>query len=82
MGLDIKNFYLGIPLDRLEYIKIPITLFSAHVRQQYQLNGDRVKNGFIYFGISKAIYGPPQAGILANKLLRFRMAPDGYYEVA
>ena len=30
----------------------------------------------------KAIYGLPQAGILANKLLRSRLAPDGYYKVA
>ena len=26
MGLDIKYFYLGTPLDRFEYMKIPITL--------------------------------------------------------
>ena len=43
MGLDIKNFYLGTPVDRFEYMKIPITLLTTHVRQQYQLHGDRVK---------------------------------------
>ena len=47
MGLDIKNCYLGTPLDHFEYMKILITLFPAHVRQQYQLHGDRVKNGFV-----------------------------------
>ena len=82
MGLNIKNFYLGTPLDRFEYMKIPITLFPAHIRLQYQLHGDRVKNGFVYLEIRKAIYGLPQAGILANKLLRSRLAPDGYYKVA
>ena len=81
MGLDIRNFYLGNPLDRFEYTKIPITLLPAHVRQQYQLNGDRVKNGFVYLEIKKAIYGL-QAGILVKKLLRYRLAPDGYYEVS
>ena len=40
------------------------------------------KGGFIYLKIRKAIYGLPQAGILANKLLRKRLAPAGYYEVA
>ena len=30
----------------------------------------------------KAVYGLPQAGILANKQLRKKMAPHGYYEVA
>ena len=38
--------------------------------------------GYIYLEIRKAIYGLPQGGILANKLLRKRLAPEGYYEVA
>ena len=38
--------------------------------------------GFVYLEIRKAIYGLPQAGILANKLLWKRLAPHGYYEVA
>ena len=63
-------------------MKIPITLFPEHVRQQYQVHGNRVKNGLVYLEIRKAIYGLTQAGILANKTLRSRLAPDGYYEVA
>ena len=39
-------------------------------------------NGFVYLEIRKAIYGLPQAGILANQLLRQRLRPAGYYEVA
>ena len=31
--------------------------------------------------IRKAIYGLPQAGVLANKLLKKRLAPEGYYEM-
>ena len=27
------------------------------------------------------MYGLPQAGILANKLLQKRLAPDGYYDM-
>ena len=29
----------------------------------------------------KAIYGIPQAGVLANKLLKKQLAPAGYYEI-
>ena len=29
----------------------------------------------------RAIYGLPQAGVLANKQLKKFLAPDGYYEV-
>jgi hypothetical protein len=31
--------------------------------------------------IRRAMYGLPQAGILANKLLKQRLAKHGYYEV-
>jgi hypothetical protein len=30
----------------------------------------------------RAVWGLPQAGILANKLLRGRLLPHGYYECA
>ena len=43
---------------------------------------DHALNGFVYLEIRKAIYGLPQAGILANQLLRQRLRPAGYYEVA
>ena len=36
----------------------------------------------MYLEIRQAIYGLPQADILANKLLRERLEPFGYYEVA
>ena len=31
--------------------------------------------------IEKKMYGHPQAGILAKKLLRKKLAPHGYYEM-
>ena len=36
----------------------------------------------MWLEIRKAIYGLPQAGILANKQLRKKLQPHGYYEVA
>ena len=78
--LDIKNFYLGTPMDRFEYMKMPINIFPAETIEQYNLH-KHAKNGFVYLEIRKAIYGLPQAGILANKLLRQRLRPHGYYEV-
>ena len=79
--LDIKNFYLGTPMEQFEYMKIPLDTFPQATIDQYRLL-DHVKNGFIYLEIRKAIYGLPQAGILANKLLQQRLRPVGYYEVA
>ena len=81
MCLDIKNFYLGTPMDRFEYMKMPLSIFPQATIEQYDLD-KHAKNGFVYLEIRKAIYGLPQAGILANKLLRQRLRPHGYYEVA
>ena len=80
MGIDIKSFYLTAPLPEPEYMKMPLSVFPRHVRDQYNLE-THVKNGFVYLEIRRAIYGLPQAGILANKLLRERLEPEGYYEV-
>ncbi len=42
----------------------------------------KVKNGWVYIEIWKAIYGLLQAGALAKKLLKERLAPAGYLEVS
>ena len=42
---------------------------------------EHAKNGFVYVEIRKAIYGLPQAGALANKQLKEKLKPHGYYEV-
>ncbi len=67
-------------MDRFEYMKMPLDIFPPHTKAQYKLD-KHTKNGFIYLEIRKAIYGLPQAGILANQLLRQRLRPHGYYEV-
>eukprot|EP00804_Cyclotella_cryptica_P001099 CCRYP_008385-RA/>CCRYP_008385-RA protein AED:0.18 eAED:0.13 QI:0/0/0/1/0.4/0.16/6/0/1406 len=81
MGLDLKSFCLTAMLDRPEYMKMPLALFPNHIRAQYNLDKHAV-NGFVYLELHGAIYGLPQAGALANKLLQKRLAPHGYYEVA
>jgi len=42
---------------------------------------EKSKEGFIYMEIMQGMYGLPQASILANKLLKKRLKPHGYYEV-
>jgi hypothetical protein len=82
MVLDtLEAFYLETPLARYGHMKFPLALFPKHVIEQYNLD-KHVHKGFIYVEIRKAIYGLPQAGILANQLLRKRLAPAGYYKVA
>ena len=67
-GADIKNMYLETPLDQYEYMKMPIALFPADIIDHYGLN-NKVLDGYVYMEIQKGMYGLPQAGVLANKLL-------------
>ncbi len=49
--------------------------------EEYNLAGwDR--DGWIYFKIRQGCYGLPQAGILANNLLRTCLVAEGYYKAA
>jgi len=76
---DIKNFYLGTPLDRWEYMKMPLATIPQPIIDQYDLNS-KAKNGQVYMAIKRGMYGLPQAGILANKLLKKRLAKHDYFE--
>jgi hypothetical protein len=77
---DVKNFYLETPMDRYEYMRMPARLIPAAFIAAYDLDS-KIHNGFLYMEIRKGMYGLPQSGIIANKLLRKRLAPHGYYEV-
>eukprot|EP00804_Cyclotella_cryptica_P027231 CCRYP_014362-RB/>CCRYP_014362-RB protein AED:0.47 eAED:0.47 QI:0/-1/0/1/-1/0/1/0/68 len=68
MGLNLKSSYLTAMLDWPEYMKMPLVLFPDHIREQYNLD-EHAKNGVVYVELRGAIYGLPQAGALANKLL-------------
>ncbi len=81
MCLDIKNFYLSASLNQFKYMQIPFALFPPWIIEQYALT-DKILNGHIYLEMHRAVWGLPQAGILANKLLKKCLAPHGYFECA
>jgi len=69
MTADIKSFYLETPLDRFEYMKMNLDLFPQGFRDEYNLYAI-AKNGHVFMEMRKGMYGLPQVGILANKLLK------------
>jgi hypothetical protein len=79
MGMDLKNFYLYMPLNHFEYMmKMPIYLIPDEIIEQYKLL-PLVYNGYIYIEIQKGMYGLLQAGILlANQLLQKCLTVHGY----
>ncbi len=79
MCLNIGNFYLTAALEYFEYMQIPLALFPIWIIEQYDLKKYAL-NGFVHLEMRRAIWGLPQAGILANKQLRRKLAPFEYYE--
>ena len=78
-SFDINFFYLNTPLTRKEYTKINISDIPTEFVKEYNLQPIS-HNGWIHFEILKGVYGLPQAGRLANDLLRQRLNHDGYNE--
>ena len=58
---------------------MPISLSPPDIIKHYQLH-NKVLKDYVYKEIRKGMYGLPQAGILANKLLKKRLAKHGYFE--
>ena len=80
LGLDVKNYYLGTPMEDYEYMFIPITSIPHEIITHYKLH-DIVHNGKVYMEIRRGMYGLPQAGILAEKQLICFLGRYGYTPV-
>jgi len=80
MTLDISNFYLMTPLKRPEYIQVKIDDIPKEIINEYKLREIANKQGMICIEVTKGMYGLPQAGLLANKLLEQRLNKHGYFQ--
>ena len=49
---DAKKNYLNTPLDRFEYMRMPLHLIPNHLIDQYKLK-EKTHNGYIYMEIRK-----------------------------
>ena len=77
--LDIKDFYLGTPLKRKEYVSIPLKYIPADIIAKYALE-QFISNDSILFEVSKCMYGLPQAGLLSHNHLVDHLALHGYIQ--
>ena len=76
---DIKDFYLGTPLDRPEYMRISLKHIPSDIQERYNI-ASMVHNGYVLMEISKGIYGLPQAGKLAQDRLVKHLATYNYIQ--
>jgi hypothetical protein len=78
--LNVKDFYLGTPIQRYEYMRIPVHLIPPDLMLQYNLE-PLIHNGHVMIEIRKGMYGLPQAGLLAQLQLIDHLSKFGYNPV-
>ena len=74
---DIKDFYLGTPLDRPEYMRISLKHIPLDIQARYNM-AQFVHNDHVLMEINTSIYGLPQAGKLSQDRLVKHLASHGY----
>jgi hypothetical protein len=56
MMMDIKNYYLGTPSPRFEYMRMLLSRCPEEIIQKYNRNALTI-DGWVYIEIRKVIYG-------------------------
>jgi hypothetical protein len=77
MTMDISNFYLMTPLHRPEFIRMKLSDIPDEIINEYKLRNKTTPSGSIYIVAYHGIYGLPQSGLIANKLLEKRLNEHG-----
>ena len=80
MTMGISNFYLMTPFNRPEYIRISINEIPHEIIQEYGLKEKATTEGSVYIVTNCGMYGLPQSGLFANKLLEKRPNKRGYFQ--
>jgi hypothetical protein len=78
--VDIKDFYLCMPMKRFEYMRLKITDIPEETIREYGLQVLATSDGYVYCVIQKEMCGLPQSGIIAQELLEERLAKYGYHQ--
>ncbi len=68
--IDLKDFYLNTPMAHPEFMRMKLAELSKEFALTYKLHDLANANGFVSIKIQKGMYGLPQAGILAQELLK------------
>jgi hypothetical protein len=80
MTLDLKDFYLMMPMKRYKYFRMKLELFPWDIIDKYDLTSKVDHNRNVHCKVRQGIYGLPQAGIIAQELLETRLKMAGYMQ--
>ena len=77
--IDIRNFYVGIPMELFQYMRLHKKDILAEILEEYDVPFD--SKGFVYCEIRKGMYGFREAGALAHEQLVRHLAGFDYHLV-
>ena len=80
MTIDVKGFYLNNPVAQSKYMRLKISDLPKSVVQHYNMAEKATRNGYVYVGIKRGMYGLPQSGIIVQQLLDKRLNRKGYHK--
>jgi hypothetical protein len=80
MTIDIKNFYLMMPMDCYEYFRMKLKLFPQDIIDKHSLHNKVDRDGNVFCKVQCGMYGLPQASIIAQELLTKRIHKAGYQQ--
>ncbi len=78
MTLNLKDFYLMMPMKRYEYFRMKLDLFPQDIIHEYDLKNKVNHNGNVHCEVRQGMYGLPQAGIIVQELLEECLLEAGY----
>ncbi len=80
MTMDITNFCLMTPLHRAKFIRMKLSDIPDKIVNEYKLRDKTTLSGNIYIVANHGMYGLPQSGLIASKLLEKRLNEHGYQQ--
>jgi hypothetical protein len=81
-GIDLANFFMNTPMECYKYICLWLDILSQEIINKYNLNNIVNAIGWVYVKIQKDMHGLPQAGILANKLLKKTLPSEATFNLS
>ena len=79
MCIDIKDYYLGTPLAKPEYMSISLKHIPLDIQNKYNLQ-ELAHNGSVVMCLGTIVYGLKSAGRLSQDRLIAHLAKNGYHQ--
>ena len=77
---NIEIMYLQTLMKRKQYMHMPIDMIPQEFCDAYDLD-EKSKNGLVYIEILRGMYGIPEAGIPAKKLICAQLEKIRYFKL-